>query len=78
LPVSRGLTGAVSAHTVQPGETLTSIGARYGVDWRTLARDNELDSPDALRAGHILRIDNRHVVPDVLLHSGWRLRFMTT
>jgi hypothetical protein len=31
---------ATRTHTVRSGETLSAIGARYGVDWRTIAQAN--------------------------------------
>jgi L,D-transpeptidase ErfK/SrfK len=57
------LTGDVTVHVLVPGDTLTSLSARYGVATRTLAFDNSrgLDTP--LEVGRTLRIDNRHVVP---------------
>jgi L,D-transpeptidase ErfK/SrfK len=62
-PDSEPLTGQVTARVLAPGDTLTSLGARYGVAARTLAFDNStrLDTP--LVAGRTLRIDNRHIVP---------------
>jgi L,D-transpeptidase ErfK/SrfK len=48
-------------HRVVAGDTLTSIGARYGVEPRLVAEANRLD-PDAwLRVGQRLRIESRHL-----------------
>jgi lipoprotein NlpD len=44
------------AYRVQPGDTLASIAARYGTDWRTLARINRLDDPDKLEIDQIIRL----------------------
>jgi lipoprotein NlpD len=44
-------------HVVQPGETLYTIAWRYGVDYRTLARWNNLRDPDFIVAGQRLRLD---------------------
>lgn len=57
------LTGGVHAVAVARGDTLRSLGSRFGVDPATIARDNgrALDAP--LRAGEMLSIDNRHIVP---------------
>ena len=58
--------GTVSRYTAQHGDSLISIGARFGVDPKTLADDNHLRPAAVLRAGEILRLDNRHIVPEVL------------
>ncbi len=70
LPGLDPITGEERAHVVRAGETVTSIGAADGVDWRLIARENDLDSPDVLRPGQVLRIDNRHVVPPPPFESG--------
>lgn len=55
--------GQVRWHHVVAGDTLVSLGARAGVDSRTLAIDNALDPRARLQAGGTIVIDNRHVVP---------------
>ena len=57
------LTGQLHAVTVTRGDTLRSLGSRFGVDPATIARDNgrALDAP--LRVGETLSSDNRHIVP---------------
>ena len=59
------IVGGEFIYTVQPGDSLTSIGARFGVDVRVLAEGNELVAPDRLLVGQTLKIDNRHIVPPV-------------
>jgi L,D-transpeptidase ErfK/SrfK len=56
------LVGGTFAYTVHEGDSLTSIGARFGVDARVLAESNSLKT-DKLANGNILKIDNRHIVP---------------
>ncbi|HEY8371138.1 MAG TPA: GH25 family lysozyme [Pseudonocardiaceae bacterium] len=48
--------GSPRTHTVQPGETLRSIAALYGVDWQELARINGIENPDLIHPGQVLRI----------------------
>lgn len=57
------LSGQVQTVTVTRGDTLGSLGSRFGVDPATLAGDNgrALDPP--LHAGETLTVDNRHIVP---------------
>jgi LysM repeat protein len=43
-------------HTVQYGETLFSIGRRYGVNPYTIAQANGLANPDCIYAGEVLYI----------------------
>jgi LysM repeat protein len=47
---------ATGTHTVQRGETLTEIGARYGVSASELARANGISNPDRVRAGTRLQL----------------------
>jgi LysM repeat protein len=43
-------------HIVQPGETLSSIAARYGTTYLRLARYNGIVNPNLIRSGQRLRI----------------------
>lgn len=55
--------GGWSVHVVRAGESLSSVGARHGVEPRVLAHGNAVRSDAALRVGQRLIIDNRHLVP---------------
>jgi L,D-transpeptidase ErfK/SrfK len=59
------LAGSVHWHEVVSGQSLTSIGARFGVESSTLAADNGLRINARLTPGQHLVIDNRHIVPAV-------------
>lgn len=61
--LAAALSGGVVTYTVGPGDTVTSIAARFGVYPATIVLDNRLDARGPLRAGSVLRIDNRHVIP---------------
>jgi L,D-transpeptidase ErfK/SrfK len=63
LRVSDSVTGGVQQYVVRRGDTLRTIGARFGVDSHVIAAANDLDPGQALAAGRILTIDNRHVLP---------------
>lgn len=52
---SGGQTGAVS-HTVQQGDTLSSIARRYGTTWQAIANANGLQNPDQIYVGQKLTI----------------------
>jgi L,D-transpeptidase ErfK/SrfK len=56
------IVGGDFAYVVQKGDSLTSIGARFGVDTRVIAEANGMRS-DKLATGQTLNIDNRHIVP---------------
>ncbi len=43
-------------HRVQPGETLTRIGRRYGVNWRGIARLSGMEPDGMLRVGQELKL----------------------
>ncbi|WP_223247818.1 L,D-transpeptidase family protein [Sulfuriferula multivorans] len=60
------LTGEQFEYVVQPGDSLTRIGARFGIDQSVLARMNDMKSSTRLYPGQLLQIDNRHIVPEQL------------
>ncbi|MBK1643848.1 hypothetical protein CKO25_04060, partial [Thiocapsa imhoffii] len=43
-------------YLIRPGDTLSALAARRGVSLHTLARWNDLDSPDQIYAGRLLRV----------------------
>ena len=57
------LTGQVHTVAVARGDTLRSLGSRFGVDPATIARDNGRAPDVPPRIGETLWIDNRHIVP---------------
>ena len=57
------MSGTRDLHVVRAGESLSSIGARFGIEPRLLADDNFLPAGARLRIGQWLVVDNRHLVP---------------
>jgi len=55
VPPSGGQGGTIS-HTVQQGETLSSIAQRYGTTWQAIAGANGLQNPDQIYVGQKLTI----------------------
>lgn len=51
------------SYTVGKRESLRYIGAKFGVSWRRLAQLNRIDPQKPLKAGQVLRIDSRRIVP---------------
>ena len=47
---------SLTTHTVQPGESLASIAAKYGVTYLELASMDSLANPDVLFVGQVLRV----------------------
>ncbi len=66
LPLPDQLVGGSLNYIVQKGDTLTGIGARFGVGVNVLAASNRMSVNSLLREGRTLLIDNRHIVPEVL------------
>ncbi|RNC71428.1 MAG: LysM peptidoglycan-binding domain-containing protein [Desulfuromonadales bacterium] len=58
--------GEVFDYSVKSRETLRLIGAKLGVSWRQLAKLNGIDPNKPLRAGQILKVDTRRIVPKEL------------
>ena len=54
--------GGRFSYEVKAGDTLASIGARFGVARASLIDMNKLRQPDALSIGQPLVIDNTHIV----------------
>jgi L,D-transpeptidase ErfK/SrfK len=55
--------GADFTYKIQPGDSLTSIGARYGIDPRVIAEANTIKLNERLQPGQELKLDNRHIAP---------------
>jgi hypothetical protein len=53
--------GGEFSSTVRPGDSLTSTGARFGINAGVLARKNGLPPVTRLRVRQELRVDNRHI-----------------
>jgi L,D-transpeptidase ErfK/SrfK len=66
VALSRHLVGREFTYSMRPGDSLASVGARFGVDPPVLAKQNGLSTRATIPAGRNLGIDNRHVVPAVL------------
>lgn len=49
-------TGAQRVHVVQPGETLTSIAAQYGVSPQAIMQANDMENPNRIVSGQRLTI----------------------
>lgn len=62
------IVGGDTIHVVQKGETLQLVGARYGVFWKTIARDNDIDITvrQPLPEGMILKLNTRRIVPKIM------------
>ena len=45
-----------ATYTVLAGDTLSGIGARLGIDWKVIARLNNLEKPSLIRPGQTLRL----------------------
>ncbi|GAB3761339.1 peptidoglycan DD-metalloendopeptidase family protein [Ramlibacter monticola] len=48
--------GKPGYHTVRPGETLIRIALETGQNWRDIARWNNLDNPNVIEVGQVLRV----------------------
>jgi len=55
--------GREFVYVVQPGDSLTAIGARFGVGINFLAAANGLAPGARLKVAQELNIDNRHIAP---------------
>ena len=61
VPLSKPLTGAENAgkpgyYSIRPGDTLIRIGLDNGQNWRDVARWNNIDNPNLIEVGQVLRV----------------------
>ena len=74
------LVGGRTVYAVKAGDTLASIGARFGVERTSLIAMNQSTHPDVLTVGQALVIDNTHLVtvdPHVSLTINIAQRLLT-
>ncbi len=45
-------------HKVVSGDTLSEIGQKFGVDWRDIAKLNNIANPDLIHPGQVFKIPN--------------------
>jgi L,D-transpeptidase ErfK/SrfK len=66
-PVSSSMmVGKQFVYIVKRDESLRKIGARLGVGWRTIARENDLEPGKHLQPGQVLVINTRRIIPKTL------------
>lgn len=70
-----------TGHVVVRGDSLASIGARYGVSVRLITQENALDPRTPLRPGQVVQVSARHVVPPprdegILINVPQRMLFL--
>ena len=53
-------------YTVQPGNSLVRVGARFGIEPGVLARTNSIQYDALLHPDQVLQVDNRHIIPERL------------
>lgn len=62
-PPAPGQVATFTPYAVQPGDTLSEIGARFNVDYHVIAADNGIENPDYIQAGWTLHIRNGAPAP---------------
>ena len=60
-PLTAIIVGGRSVYEVKAGDTLASVGARFGVSRASLIDLNDLTHPDRLAIGQSIAIDNTHL-----------------
>lgn len=80
-PLPSSIAGGVLGYVIQPGDHLTKIGARFGIEASTLAQDNGISAKSVIKPGLRLKVDNRHIVPDsiaegILINIPQRMLFL--
>ncbi|MDO9385344.1 MAG: L,D-transpeptidase family protein [Thiobacillus sp.] len=65
-PLAHSVTGGYTEYTIQTGDSLTAIGARFGVAPTLLALQSAIPYDAIIHPGQRLRIHNAHIVPATL------------
>jgi L,D-transpeptidase ErfK/SrfK len=66
-PISSPLmVGKEFVYTVKKSESLRMVGAKLGVGWRAIVRENDLDPKKPLEPGQELVINTRRIIPKTL------------
>lgn len=60
------LVGGDTVYTVRKGDTVELIGARFGVSWKQIARENGIDLQKPLKKGMTLRVNTLKIIPKVV------------
>jgi len=60
------ITGKKLTYVVRKGDTLRLIGAKFGVSWKLVARQNRLDPKAFLKPGQKLSINTLRIIPKIL------------
>jgi len=58
--------GGETVYSVVTGDTLERIGARLGINWRTIVKSNNLDPEKPLQKGQKLKVNMTKIVPTIL------------
>jgi lipoprotein NlpD len=56
LPPGQENLGKPGYYAVKPGDTLMRVGLETGQNWRDIARWNNIDNPNVLEVGQVLRV----------------------
>ena len=56
LPTATNAPANLAEYTIQPGDELLNIAKRYQVNMEDILAINQIDNPDSLRVGQVLRI----------------------
>jgi L,D-transpeptidase ErfK/SrfK len=57
------LIGGDTTYSIQKGDSLVLIGAKHGIDWQIIARENNVEPGEILKVGRTLKISVRRIVP---------------
>jgi L,D-transpeptidase ErfK/SrfK len=55
--------GGETSYAIQEGDSLILIGSKLGVNWQTIARENQIDLDKPLKIGRLLKVNTRKIIP---------------
>ncbi|MDI6890420.1 MAG: L,D-transpeptidase family protein [Thermodesulfovibrionales bacterium] len=66
FPKTDIIIGGETLYVIEKDDTLQLIGAKLGVDWNSIAKENNIDISKPLKIGQELRVNNRKIVPKIV------------
>lgn len=61
--------GGETVYVAEKGDCLLLIGAKLGVDWKNIVKENNFDDKKPCKIGQVLRVNTRKIVPKIITNG---------
>src|SRR4030042_2174209 len=66
VSVADMIIGGETVYYVIKGDTFELIGAKLGINWRNIVKENNIDVKKPLKIGQEFRVNTRKIVPKII------------